>query len=99
MAGKGNIVKEIAQKANDNNSYTIFLKNPSIIRELEQKAPFGYYVEGDVKRVVNVRPLWPAETHFGIYFAGLPTARSVVPAGTTLNCNPEDGVLPVPKSR
>lgn len=96
---QGISLKEIAQQAVEKNSYTLFFKDPGIIRELEANYPSGYYIEGDLKRLVFVRPLWPAETHFGIYFATLPAPRPVIPAGTTLTCNPADGVLPVPESR
>lgn len=88
---------EIAQTATEENNFTIFLDDPILVRALDGKVPAGYYFEGDVKRVVTVRPLWPGEIHSGLMFLGIPTVSPMIPDGTTMSCSPEDGILPIPK--
>lgn len=89
-------LEKIEQKATEGNGFAFYVEDPTLVRALQDKFVPGYYVEGDVSRRVTVRPLWPGETHFGMYFPGLPTASPLVTDGTTLTCHPEDGLLPVP---
>lgn len=88
---------DIAQEATEENYYTIFLDDPVLIRALNGKVAPGLYFQSGVKRIITIRPLWPAETHYGMMFYGLPKASPIVPEGTTMSCYPEDGLISVPK--
>ncbi len=88
---------EIAEAANSDNHYGVVITDRATVRALEAYVASGFYKEGDLRRQIFVRPLWPAETHFGISAPEIPTPGLIVAPGTSLSCGPEDGTVSILK--
>jgi hypothetical protein len=90
-------LEEISKATKSNDFYSMVVSDEQTVKSLERYVTNGFYKEGDLQLKIFIRPLWPAETHFGISAPEIPIPSPVVPPGTKLSCVPEDGTLPLQK--
>lgn len=84
----------LSQQAAEENRFAVYVDDPEAVRALLDNVSTGNYVEGDVQRMVYIRPFWPNERPLG-FDIPMPEPSPVVPPGTTMTCSPEDGILPL----
>lgn len=90
-------LETLVKAAEQNEDLLVIVDDPAKIEAIQKNLEWGkYYGDGEMKRTVYARPLWPYESHLLSYAPGIPTALPVAGAGATLTCNPEDGILPIP---